>query len=348
MLDKILAYDNLKSLIMIITAGLLMSAASLNAAGRIAPEVNELSKKIKAISDEKLEYGKKIAEFTVGTEENQIGLLRSADNAVPYGMFNGPSSFFMDNDEVLYVVDCVNHKVTVFDGKKEFSFIKSINYFTDKEHVSLITDIFAAKDGSVYLADTKNKSAVKFSSLGMPEMVFGAPVKDKFNGLKQADEISADNDGNVYVRDYSQEKIFKFSPDGKFAGEMNSNSCLYFNKKNENPMYQFDAESKSWKLYFEKSGVEITRFIHEIKKESPEQNMQIIGLDKSSNIYVKIFKQGKITVLKLSSEGKLLAEYKGHNDPGFDMTRYFFVNPVKETVYAVRYNKKNIEINELR
>ncbi len=292
-------------------------------------------------------FGKKLFEIPVGTEENQVGLLRSGGNKVPFGMYFGPSSCAVDGSERLFMIDCRNQRVTVFNLKEGGSFLKSMSYFTDKDHASTMADIAVGADGSFFLADAKNKNIVKFSSLGMPEAVFGAPEPGKFAGIKQLGEIAVDKKGSVHARDFSEGIVYKFAQDGKFAGELKRSAGLYFTSKNEHPFYEFHEDSRSWKIFMESEAGETGKMIYEIKRGSPTQNIQFVGIDREDNIFVKSFIPGKITILKISQDGKLAGEFSGHNEPEFDTSRYFFVNPATGTVCAIRYNGKAVEIDEM-
>ncbi|HNY13023.1 MAG TPA: hypothetical protein PKK26_15660 [Candidatus Wallbacteria bacterium] len=327
-----------------VTVGLMTGTFPKHAAAEVKRRPGMIEDQ--AASGEK-RFGKKLFEIPIGTDETQLGLLRSGGNKIPFGMYYGPSSCAVDENEKLYVIDCRNHRVTVFNLKEGGSFLKSINYFTDRDHASTMADIAVAADGSFFLADSKNKNIVKFSSLGMPEAVFGAPEPGKFAGLKQLGEIAVDKKGNVYARDFSEGAVYKFGPDGKFAGELKKSAGLYFTAQNAHPFYEFHEDSKSWKIFMESEAGETQKMIYELKRESQTQNIQFIGIDREDNIFLKSFTPGKITVLKISREGKRLAEFSGHNEPGFDTTRYFFVNPAKGSVYAIRYNGKAVEIDEM-
>ena len=312
----------------------------------------EQLKKVKArINDSaaqnlKSKPGRKIVEFETGTEENRIGVLKTHSGKVPFGMFNGPSSFFVDEQEHLYVIDCKNYRVSVFDINDECNFIKTINYFTDRHHISHMIDIAVTPDGSVFLGDNKNLSVVRFSSLGLPEKVFGAKEKE-FGGFRQVNEIAVDKKNNLYVKDYVQHKIFLFSPAGGYTCEISIDSGLCFFSDNAHPYFEFHEDSKSWKIFAAFEDNEVEKMIIEIKRESPDQNIQFIGTDNADNLYIKSFTRGDIEIIRVSRDGKKIEKFAAHNRPDFDTTRYFFVNPVKKTVYAVKYNGSNIQIDEL-
>ncbi len=319
-----------------------------------ASEKEEL-KKVKArISDAASQPLKnaavlKVVEFETGTEENRIGVLKTHTGKVPFGMFNAPSSFFVDEKQNLYVIDCRNYRVSVFDLKEKCDFVKSINYFTDKDHIAHMIDLAVTPDGSIYLGDNKNLSVVKFSSLGIPEAVFGAKEKE-FPGLKQINEIAVDKKNVLYVKDYVQRKIFKFASSGgksSYDGEIAFTSGLCFFSDNAHPYFEFHEDSKSWKVFAAMADGEVEKMITEIKRESPDQNIQFIGIDSADNLYVKSFARGAIEIIRVSRDGKIVEKFAGHNQPDFDATRFFFVNPVKKSVYAVKYNGKNIQIDEL-
>ena len=299
-----------------------------------------------AALDLKSKTGRKIVEFETGTGENRIGILKTHSGKVPFGMFNAPSSFFVDEKEHLYVIDCKNYRVSVFDINDGCNFIKTINYFTDRDHISHMIDIAVTPDGSVFLGDNKNLAVIKFSSLGLPEKAFGAKEK-QFRGLRQVNEIAVDKKYNLYVKDYVQQKIFLFTPAGAYTAEISIDSGLCFFSDNAHPYLEFHEDSASWKIFAAFEDGEVEKMIIEIKRESPDHNIQFIGTDNAGNLYVKSFARGDIEIIKVSRDGKKIEKFAAHNRPDFDTTRYFFVNPVKQTVYAAKYNGNNIQIDQL-
>lgn len=328
---------------------ILVSFSGASFAG--ASEKEEL-KKVKArigaaaAQGETAGFGRKIVEFETGTEENRIGLLKTHGGKVPFGMFNGPSSFAVDEKRRLYVVDCRNYRVSVFDLKDKGNFLKSISYFTDKDHLAHMIDIAVGKDGAVYLADNKNMSVVKFSSLGLPEKVFGAKEKE-FSGFKQLNEIAVDKKENLYVKDYARQKVFVFTPGAKYTCEISIDSGLCFFSDNAHPWFEYHEDSKSWKIFAAYENGEVEKQIIEIKRESPDQNIQFIGVDLADHLYIKIFSRGAIEIIRVSRDGKSLEKFAAHNRPDFDATRFFFVDPAAPAVYAPRFNGNNIQIDEL-
>jgi len=292
-------------------------------------------------------FGKIAAVFQVGSEEDRLGVIRTSDNRVPFGMYYGPSSFVFDAAGTLYVVDCRNYRVSVFDPENKYSFVKSISYFTDRDHKSFVNDVAVDRGGSVYLADSANRNILKFSALGLPEAVIGAPAPPAFKGLSQPGEIAVDAKGNIYVRDFGADAVFVFAPDGKFAGELKMNTALYFNSKNMRYMIEYHADSESWKIFEETEKGETQRMIYEISREAKEQNVQIIGIDSNDDIYLKTFRSGAIGITKITADGKPVSTFAAHNQPDFDTTRYFFVDPKRRAVFAVRYNGRGVEIDEL-
>ncbi len=296
--------------------------------------------------ENKVEKFIKLAEFETGTEENRLGVLKTVSGKVPFGMFNAPSSFHIDDKGFLYIIDCRNYRVSVFNIKDGCNFVKSINYFTDRDHLSYMSDIAVTPDGSIYLGDNKNMSVVRFSSLGLPEAVFG--VKEKaFGGLRQINEIAVDKKNNLYVKDYVQNRVFIFAYDTKYSSEISINSGLCFFSDNSHPYFEYHEDSNSWKIYAALETGEVEKPVIEIKRESPDQNIQFIGIDSADCLYVKTFKRGGIEIIKTSRDGKIIEKIAAHNRPDFDATRYFFIDPAEKCVYAVKYNGNNIQIDRL-
>lgn len=291
-------------------------------------------------------FGKPSAVFQIGSEEDRLGLIRTAENSVPFGMFYGPSSFVYGPDGLLYVVDCRNYRVSVFDPDNKYSFVKSINYFTDREHKSFMNDIAVDATGSVYLVDTAGRNVIRFSPLGLPEAVIGLK-SPAFKGLSQPGEVAVDRRGHVFVRDFGDDAIYEFGPDGKYEGALGPNRALYFNSKNVRYMIEYHADSESWKIFEETERGETHGMIYEIARESASQTVQIVGIDSNDDVYVKIFRAGAISVMKISADGKRVADFAAHNQPDFDTTRFFFVDAKRRAPHAVRYNGKGVEVGEL-
>ncbi|EKD68602.1 MAG: NHL repeat containing protein [uncultured bacterium] len=316
-----------------------------------ASEKEELKKVRTRIGDsaaqnQKNKFGRKLVEFETGTEENQLGLLKTHSGKIPFGMFNAPSSFVVDEKRRLYVIDCRNYRVSVFNIDDKCNFIKTINYFTDREHIAHMIDVAVTKDGSVYLGDNKNLAVVKFSSLGLPEKVFGAKEKE-FSGFKQVNEIAVDKKGNLYVKDHVQQKVFQFSGDAKYTCEISIDSGLCFFSDNAHPYLEFHEDSKSWKIFAAFEDGEVEKMITEIRRESPDQNIQFTGVDSADRLYIKSFARGAIEIIRVSRDGKKIEKFAAHNQPDFDTTRFFFVDSAAGSVYAARFNGKNIQIDEL-
>lgn len=298
------------------------------------------------IKDLENQIGIKVIEFETGTLENQIGLIKTSNGDIPFGMYKGPSSFCIDDKNRLYVIDCINYRVNIYDLNTK-KIIKNINYFTDKTHLPLMTDIALDSQYNIYLADNKNHNVIKFSYDGIPILAFGKAEPNKqFYGLKQADEVGIDKDNNVYIKDILQNQVYIFDNNGNFLHALPTQHELYFFSDNLHPYYEYHEDTKSWKIYNANINGEIEKFIFEIKKEIPAQNIQIIGIDNNNNLYIKNFKLTSIEILKISREGKVIEKFKGHNSSEFDTTRYFFISPLGK-VYAPTYNGNNIQIDEL-
>lgn len=77
--------------------------------------------------------------------------------------------------------------------------------------LSAPSDLFAAPDGNVYVADTGNNRIVVFSAAGE----FVRSIGDEDGLLNQPEGVFVTEDGSIYVANTGDETIVKFRADGK-------------------------------------------------------------------------------------------------------------------------------------
>ncbi len=151
------------------------------------------------------------------------------------GEFNAPGGVDVGPDGSIYVADFYNHRVQVLspDG----AFIRQLGKphikgrgsgsFTDfSDSTSSIsfsypTDVAVSKDGTLYVADGYNDRVVVFAADGTFSHKWGGPFGMNIHGSFQGwfatvTSIAIGPEGNVFVADFYNHRIQKFTAEGVF------------------------------------------------------------------------------------------------------------------------------------
>ncbi len=139
------------------------------------------------------------------------------------GEFDSPSGVQVDDAGRIYVADFFNHRVQVLTSEGDF--IKQ--YGTTgrkgigKNLFNYPTDVALLRDGSLVVADAYNDRIQVFGPDGSFLRKWGGPfamnIHGPFNGwFKTATAVAPGPDGNIFVADFYNNRIQKFSPRGKF------------------------------------------------------------------------------------------------------------------------------------
>lgn len=78
------------------------------------------------------------------------------------------------------------------------------------------SDLFAAADGMIYVADTGNDRIVKLTAGGEPAAIIGAD-EDGPGKLNQPEGVFVTPEGEIYVADTGNRRIARFAADGSFV-----------------------------------------------------------------------------------------------------------------------------------
>lgn len=139
------------------------------------------------------------------------------------GEFDAPSGVKVDVTGRLYVADFFNHRVQVLtpDG----NFIKQFGT-TGKTGIkssffNYPTDVALLPNGNLIVADAYNDRIQVFGPDGSFLRKWGGPlamnIHGPFNGwFKTVTAVAVGPDGNVFAADFYNNRIQKFSPQGKF------------------------------------------------------------------------------------------------------------------------------------
>ena len=135
------------------------------------------------------------------------------------GYLRRPAALAVDRDGNIYVADSLNHRVQKFgpDGRY-LATLGGPQQFREPWGVAV------DRDGTIYVADTWNHRIQKFDRSFRLLATWGSPVQQA--GLPNPGPlelygpraIAIDGDGNLWVTDTGNNRVLKFSPDGRPLG----------------------------------------------------------------------------------------------------------------------------------
>jgi len=151
------------------------------------------------------------------------------------GEFNAPGGVAVAPDGSIYVADFYNHRIEKFTPGGKFarqwgkppSQSRGSGSFLDfldsgkTVSFSYPTDVAVAKDGRLFVADGYNDRVQVFAPDGSFSHKWGGPfamnINGPFNGwFATVTSIAIGPKGNVFVADFYNHRVQKFTPDGKF------------------------------------------------------------------------------------------------------------------------------------
>lgn len=145
------------------------------------------------------------------------------------GEFDAPSGIKVDETGRLYVADFFNHRVQVLTLEGEF--IKQFGT-TGKTGIksglfNYPTDVALLPNGNLLIADAYNDRIQIFGPDGSFLRKWGGPfamnIHGPFNGwFKTATAVAVGPNGNIFVADFYNNRVQKFSPKGKFLTAIGS------------------------------------------------------------------------------------------------------------------------------
>jgi DNA-binding beta-propeller fold protein YncE len=145
------------------------------------------------------------------------------------GAFNAPGGVGVGKDGSLYVADFYNHRIQHL--KADGTFIRQWGA-TGKSGIGAgefgyPTDVALGADGSLYVADGYNDRVQAFNPKGKFFHKWGGPfamnIYGPFNGwFATVTGIATDKAGNVFVADFYNHRVQKFSADGTFLTSFGS------------------------------------------------------------------------------------------------------------------------------
>ena len=153
-----------------------------------------------------------------GTHLRSIG--GSGDKPGEFGM---PGGVAVDSAGDIYVAEFGNHRVQKLhaDGSfiRQWGITGAVGTFGGK--LRYPTDVALSADGKLYVADGYNDRVLVFDADGELHNSWGGPlamnIRGSFNGwFTTITGISIGPSGNVFVADFFNDRVQKFTPDGEF------------------------------------------------------------------------------------------------------------------------------------
>jgi len=139
------------------------------------------------------------------------------------GQFDSPGGVAVDRQGRLYVADFFNHRIQFLEADGRF--IRQYGETGKKGRwggrFNYPTDVALLPDGSLSVADAYNNRIQLFapdsSLVRRWGGLFGFGIAGKFNGwFRVATSIAVGPTGNIFVTDFYNNRVQKFSPQGKF------------------------------------------------------------------------------------------------------------------------------------
>lgn len=141
------------------------------------------------------------------------------------GLLNAPSGIVIDNDENVWVVSTLNHRVDRFT--------------IDGEHISSFGE-FGTEEGqlnhpwgiaidpiteTILVADWRNNRVQRFSPNGVLLQIIGGPGSGT-TALNHPSGVAVDNEGDIYIADRSNDRVLLFNPRGNFIESFRGDGTL--------------------------------------------------------------------------------------------------------------------------
>jgi len=144
----------------------------------------------------------------------QVKVIGTKKDSADTGEFNGPTGLDFDKDDNLWVVDHNNHRVQKFDSSGKYA--AKIGELGASSNSTIDAPYFVRPISDGVLVSYGNK-VTKFSLNGLVVFTLGKLDGSSGSGNGEFNNprgITVDSSGNIYVADYNNSRIQKFTKDG--------------------------------------------------------------------------------------------------------------------------------------
>jgi sugar lactone lactonase YvrE len=237
------------------------------------------------------------------------------------GQFKQPEGIAIDKDDKIYVADSFNNRIEIFDSKGNFmSSFDSIAINTGNHHFSYPWAITFDSSGNIYVADSGNSRVEKFNSKGayLSETGWGSPQcmqSCRENGeLINAQGVTVDNLGNIYVLDQTQARVQKFDPAGNYLLSFGSPKPFLYPEgitiDGSDNIYVADSSNI---VKFNSTGARVSSFGSSVLYSTIPGSPSDVALDSLGRIYVTDTNHGRIVVF--NSTGSVISSFGIQDTP---------------------------------
>lgn len=159
----------------------------------------------------------RIQKFSLADGESQ-GVIGSSGSGP--GKFDLPADVAVDGEGKIYVADFSNNRIQVLDESGQFLYQHG-SWGIRGGRFNYPTGVGLLPNGNLLVADTYNDRIQLFEPGGKFVSKWGGPfainIPGSFNGwFKNAAAVSVNQNGQVFVADFYNHRIQKFTAEGKF------------------------------------------------------------------------------------------------------------------------------------
>lgn len=289
------------------------------------------------IGESEESFGVEVVRFKAGDGTNEIRLRLQPDGSVPYGLFNGPTSFRVI-DGTIFLLDTLGHRIIRQDkaGKREFiSFPENLRP----------SDFLPVEDGWL-LTDIASRKVIHLSDQGKKLSEFGGEGEAPGNFM-QLDLLDLTASNEVVVLDWGLSgRVTRFSMDGSLLGIARGGATTVSDPANRLLVIEANRSTGDKTIYRASPDGILEEPVWN-EPGVPGGSMDVIGADRSGRIFVKSFQPPVMKILVIKERGKVEKEILAHNRPEMDFSRLFTVDPADGSVYSIYYQNQTIIISKL-
>ncbi|WP_374029183.1 6-bladed beta-propeller [Bdellovibrio bacteriovorus] len=148
-------------------------------------------------------------------DRNGTFLSKVGTSGFANGQFNSPMDIAIDKNGLIYIADCGNDRVQVFNSNGTHNRNIGLGFGSGNGQMNCPYGIDVDDDLNVYVVEYDNDRVQKFDSSGNFVMKFGVSGIG-VGQFQQAARVRVDSLGNIWVAEISRQELIKFSSAGTY------------------------------------------------------------------------------------------------------------------------------------